>query len=81
LREDEIPTGSRIVAVADAYSAMTSWRPYRERLEQNAALDEIRKSSENGIFDPKIVEILDRLISENTLYSLHEVREAKQMSA
>ena len=79
LREDEISTGSKIVAVADAYSAMTAWRPYRERLEQNAALDEIRKSSENGIFDPKIVEILDRLISEDTLYYLHEAREAKQM--
>ena len=34
-----------------------------------------------GIFDLKIVEILDRLLSENTLNSLHEAREAKQMFA
>ncbi len=42
---EEIPLGSRIVAVADAYDSMTSWRPYRERLDRGVALDELRRGA------------------------------------
>ncbi|MGH7254515.1 MAG: HD-GYP domain-containing protein, partial [Nitrospirales bacterium] len=58
LAGEQIPIGSRIIAVADAYEAMTSWRPYREPWERHAALDEIRRSIEKGLFDPKVVESL-----------------------
>ncbi len=37
LRGDLIPLGSRIVAVADVYDALTSDRPYRERLTREEA--------------------------------------------
>jgi HD-GYP domain-containing protein (c-di-GMP phosphodiesterase class II) len=37
----EIPLGSRIIAVADAYDALISWRPYRDPWERTVALDEI----------------------------------------
>jgi HD-GYP domain-containing protein (c-di-GMP phosphodiesterase class II) len=44
LRGDRIPLGARIVVVADAYDALTSWRPYRDPLARDAALDEIGRS-------------------------------------
>ena len=64
LEGEEIPIGSRIVKVADSYNALTSWRPYRESIEQVSALDEIKGLTDRGIFDPNIVETLNRLISE-----------------
>ena len=43
LRGDEIPLGAQIVAVADAFDAMTSSRPYRKGLPPKQAAREIRK--------------------------------------
>jgi response regulator RpfG family c-di-GMP phosphodiesterase len=52
---EEIPKCARIIAVCDAYDAMTTNRPYRNALSKEIALEEIRKS--NGIqFDPEIGE-------------------------
>jgi len=62
LKGEEIPLGSRIVAVADAYDALTSWRPYREPLELHASLDEIRRGVERGFYDPKVVDTLVELM-------------------
>jgi len=62
LKGDEIPIGSRIVAVADAYDAMTSWRPYREPWDRDVTFDELRKSVAAGSFDPKAVESLIRVL-------------------
>ena len=41
LRSDSIPLGSRIIAVADAYDAMTTTRPYREALDPALALSRL----------------------------------------
>ncbi len=41
LAGETIPLGSRIVAVADVYDALTSTRPYRAALSQQAALEHI----------------------------------------
>lgn len=50
-----IPLGARILSVADSYDAMTTDRPYREALSQNAAICEMKVFA--GIqFDPKVVE-------------------------
>jgi adenylate cyclase len=57
-REDGIPIGSRIVAVADAYDALTSWRPYRERWDRKAAFYELKRGVETGLYDPQIVQSL-----------------------
>ncbi len=43
LAGDEIPLGSRIILVADAYHAMTSNRPYREGRSTREALAELRR--------------------------------------
>ena len=58
-----IPAGSRIIAVADAYDVLTSWRPYRKPWERTAALAEIRNETERRIFDPAVVSALARLIA------------------
>jgi two-component system cell cycle response regulator len=55
LAGDEIPLGARIVAVCDAYAAMTSERPYQRAITQSAALAELR-SCAGGQFDPAVVE-------------------------
>ena len=52
---EEIPLGSRIVAVCDAYAAMTSDRPYRPAVGRDRAIRELRRSSGEQ-FDPKVVE-------------------------
>ncbi len=39
LKGQSIPLGSRIIAVADAYSAMTSDRPYRKAMDSNQAME------------------------------------------
>ncbi|MBK5247089.1 MAG: hypothetical protein JJE49_07475 [Peptostreptococcaceae bacterium] len=51
----DIPIGSRIISIADAYDAMTSDRPYRNGLSHEAAIAEIIKYK--GVqFDSDIVE-------------------------
>lgn len=61
LKGTAIPIGSRIIAVADAYDALTAWRPYREAWDRRAAMDEIHRNVKKGLYEPEIVEILDRL--------------------
>jgi HD-GYP domain-containing protein (c-di-GMP phosphodiesterase class II) len=54
LKGEEIPMGSRIYAVADAYVAMTSDRPHRKKMTHEAALREILRNSLTQ-FDPEVV--------------------------
>jgi two-component system, cell cycle response regulator len=56
LEGDEIPIGARIIAVCDAYDAMTSTRPYKPTpMSPETALAELR-SSAGTQFDPEVVE-------------------------
>jgi putative nucleotidyltransferase with HDIG domain len=52
-----IPIEARVVAAADAYSAITSDRIYRRSSEQEAAFTELRRSS-GGHLDPRVVSAL-----------------------
>ncbi|HEY3358994.1 MAG TPA: GAF domain-containing protein [Polyangia bacterium] len=61
LAGEAIPLGARIIAVGDAYDAMTSDRPYRKALSHADALAEIRAKS-GSQFDPRMVEIFLRII-------------------
>jgi putative nucleotidyltransferase with HDIG domain len=56
LYKDDIPLGARVMAVADAYDAMTSERPYRTSLSHNFTVKEIVRCSGTQ-FDPQIVDI------------------------
>ena len=54
VKGNEIPLAARILAVADAFDAMTSERPYRLAMSRKEALDEIKRC--NGTqFDPIVV--------------------------
>jgi HD-GYP domain-containing protein (c-di-GMP phosphodiesterase class II) len=55
LRGDSIPIEARIVAVADAFDAMTTRRPYRDALPADAALVELRRVAGTQL-DPQAVE-------------------------
>jgi diguanylate cyclase (GGDEF)-like protein len=52
---DDIPLGARIIAVCDAFDAMTSERPYRAPMEVGAALEELRQHV-NTQFDGTVVD-------------------------
>jgi diguanylate cyclase (GGDEF)-like protein len=54
LRATEIPLGARIVAIADAYDAMTHDRPYQRAMSHEAAIAELREHSGTQ-FDPELV--------------------------
>ncbi len=55
LRLEEIPLSSRIIAVVDAFDAMTSDRPYRKAMPQGEAIDELRRHAGTQ-FDPAVIE-------------------------
>ena len=67
LRGEEIPLGSRIIAVADSFDALTTNRPYRIALTQQAAVDELMRCSGTQ-FDAEVVNaflttLYDRLLT------------------
>ena len=64
LRGDEIPLGARVVAVCDAFDAMTSGRPYREPVSEQDAIGELRRCA-GSQFDPMVVEAFCRVISRD----------------
>jgi putative nucleotidyltransferase with HDIG domain len=63
---EEIPLEARVLAVADAFDAMTSDRPYRPALGREAALAEVARCSGTQ-FDPEIVRVFLELNAEAEL--------------
>lgn len=68
LKGKEIPLSGRIISVADAFSAMTSDRPYRKKIDREEAINKIIKNKGKQ-FDPVIVDALVRAYNNNMLFS------------
>lgn len=66
LKGEEIPLFSRIIAVADAYDAMTTERVYQKTKTRRAAIREVEKNA-GSQFDPIIAEVF----IEKVLFRLH----------
>jgi response regulator RpfG family c-di-GMP phosphodiesterase len=63
LAGEQIPLGSRIIAISDSYDSMTSVRPYRKPLSNGEAKNEIIKNA--GLqFDPSLVSIFIDVLKE-----------------
>jgi diguanylate cyclase (GGDEF)-like protein len=64
LRANEIPLGARIVAIADAYDAMTNDRPYKRAMSHGAAIAELRQHAGTQ-FDPELVGLFCDLYTDH----------------
>lgn len=69
-----IPIEARIIAVADAYDAMSSRRSYRSTLSQEVVRAEIEKGKGTQ-FDPVFADIMLQMIDEDTEYTMREIKE------
>ena len=61
LKGDKIPLEARILAVADAYDAITSIRPYHERLSSQQAITELKRCAGTQ-FSPEIVDVFCKIM-------------------
>lgn len=68
---EDIPMEARIIAVADAYDAMSSRRSYRDVLPQTQVRSEVLKGKGTQ-FDPVFAEIMISMIDEDTDYQMRE---------
>lgn len=71
LTGDKIPLLAKIIAVADAYDAMTSKRSYRDVLPQAAVREQIEKGSGTQ-FDARVAHIMLDMIDADTEYKLRQ---------
>ena len=68
LRGEEIPLVSRIIAVADAYNAMTSDRPYRKAMAYEVARDRLLQAMGSQFFVEPVVAFLSVLAEASDDY-------------
>jgi diguanylate cyclase (GGDEF)-like protein/putative nucleotidyltransferase with HDIG domain len=71
LSEEEIPLGSRILFVADAYDAMTSDRVYRPKLSHEEAIAELERCA-GAQFDPTVVQVVLEGLERKELVALKQ---------
>ena len=66
LKKEQIPLGSRILAVIDAFDAMFFGRPYKKRMDLNEVMKELER--QKGIqFDPKIVDVFLQILKRKSI--------------
>ena len=69
LSGDEIPILARMFAIVDAFDALTSKRPYRQKISTGEAVKYLREQS-GILFDPEIITIFEKLVEENKIDSM-----------
>lgn len=62
LKGDEVPIKGMVLAVADAYDAMTTDRPYRKAMPKETALKIFADEINSGQWDPKVVKVFLKII-------------------
>lgn len=67
LEGEQIPLMARILAVADSLSAMISERPYREKMEINEAIEELKRNTGKQ-FDENVVNALIKALEDSKSY-------------
>lgn len=78
LKGEDIPEIARIIAVADAYDAMTSKRSYRDPIPQDLVREEFVKGIGTQ-FDPYFAKIMLHLIDIDTEYHMKEREETNEL--
>ncbi len=72
LRGEDVPMGGRIIAVAEVYDALTTARPYQEKMTPEQAVERMADLS-GTVLDPRVYEALARLVGRRqTLVFLDE---------
>jgi putative two-component system response regulator len=72
LRGEEIPLGGRVIAAAEIYDALTTARPYQEKMTPEQASERMADLS-GTVLDPKVYEALARIVGRRqTLVFLDE---------
>ncbi|HXG35631.1 MAG TPA: HD domain-containing phosphohydrolase [Dehalococcoidia bacterium] len=71
IKGEQIPLGARIYAVAAAYNAMTSHRPYRKPLPHHQAVEEIVRNAGTQ-FDPEVVKAFQEAERKGLLQKVDE---------
>ncbi len=64
LNGEDIPLLARVVAIADAWDAMTSNRVYRDAMSENIAIDIFEREKDSGQWDPYLVDKFIKLIRQ-----------------
>ena len=63
VKGEEIPLGARIIAIADAYDSLVSFRPYRDGLTPEEAL-KIIEEKRGEQFDPSLLDIFEKVVDD-----------------
>ena len=79
LKGTDIPEIARIIAVADAYDAMSSSRSYRDAMPQQIVREEIVKGSGTQ-FDPEMAKAMQHMIDIDSEYRMKERSEVKELA-
>lgn len=76
LTEGELPLGSRIMTVADIFSAITEDRPYRKSMDREKVIAILREDAGRGLLSGRLVELL-----VNHYDSINALRDAESKAA
>ncbi len=72
LRGEEVPLGGRIIGAAEVYDALTTARPYQEKMTPEQAVERMADLS-GTVLDPKVYDALVRIVGRRqTLVFLDE---------
>jgi HD-GYP domain-containing protein (c-di-GMP phosphodiesterase class II) len=76
VREDDLPLGARLMAVADVFTAITENRPYRKGMTREEALGALHEMVSKGELDARLISLL-----ETHYDAIHRAREEAQSQA